>query len=174
VSEILAQLARTLTESRLHALALYILSEVPGSPPVIQTVHLLGIATVMGSIVMIDLRVLGLMLPSQSPGELTRRLMPWMWVALPFMAISGLAFVLARPARYLSNPVFGLKFSMLVPALVLAAVFHAAIARDERYWDRSRGRRVAARIVAACSLVLWIGVAMMGRWIAYADYLFPE
>lgn len=169
----LVEAARVLNGSRAHAVALYLLSEIPGFPPIVQTVHLLSIAAIMGSIVMIDLRVLGLVLPSQPAGEVTRRLMPWTWAALPFLALSGLVFVFARPGRYLVNPVFGLKFALLAPAIVLTAVFHRASARDERFWERSPGRRLAGRIVAGCSLVLWIGVAMMGRWIAYADYLFP-
>ncbi len=127
----------------------------------------------MGSVVLVDLRVLGLALPSQRPADLVRRLMPWMWCALPCAAASGLVFVLARPGRYAINPVFALKFAMLVPAVVLAFVFHLASARDRQFWERSRGHRIAARAVAACSLCLWVGVVMAGRWVAYADYLFP-
>jgi hypothetical protein len=173
VIEFLTELARTVNGSGLHATALNLLSNVPGFPPMVQTVHLLSIAAIMGSIVVLDLRVLGLILPSQSTAELTRRLMPWTWGALPFLAASGLVFVLARPGRYLLNPVFGLKFAMLAPAVVLAAMFHRLSAREEGYWEKTAGRRVAVRVVATFSLLLWIGVAMMGRWIAYSDYIFP-
>jgi hypothetical protein len=169
----LVDVARALLESPIHRLALYLLTNLPGFPPIVQTIHILGIAAVMGSIVMIDLKVLGLALPSQNTAELTRRLMPWMWAALPFLAASGLMFVFARPLRYAVNPVFGLKFTMLTPALMLAGLFHAASIKDALFWERSRGRRVSARIIAGISLLLWIGVVMAGRWIAYADYLFP-
>jgi hypothetical protein len=128
----------------------------------------------MGSIVVIDLRVLGLALRSQDATALARRLMPWTWWAIPVLAASGLVSVIARPERYLHNPVFGLKFALLAPALVLAGACQLATARDSRFWERSSGRRVSARIVAALSLLLWIGVAMAGRWIAYADFLFPS
>lgn len=169
----MSELARSVMGSSAHTLALYLLSNVPGFPPLIQTVHLLSIVAVMGSIVLIDLKVLGLALPSQSIGELTRRLMPWLWSALPFLAISGLVFVFARPNRYLLNPVFAIKFTLLLPALVLALVFHRAGARDPQFWDRSLWRRTAARTIAAASLFLWVGVVLAGRWIAYAEYLFP-
>ena len=63
---------------RAHDAAVYLLSTVPGLPPIVQTVHLLGIAIVLGSVVLLDLRILGLALPSQDVQELTRRVMPWL------------------------------------------------------------------------------------------------
>lgn len=173
MTESLQELARELVGSPPNRLALYLLGNVPGFPPMVQTVHLLSIAAVMGSIVFINLRVLGLALPSQSAGELTRRLMPWTWCALPFLAMSGLVFIFARPVRYLSNPVVAVKFSLLVPAVILAVLFHRASARDENFWERSPWRRASSKAIAAVSLVLWIGVVMAGRWIAYSEYLFP-
>ena len=98
--------------------------------------------------------------------------MPWMWWALPVQAISGLVLVMARPLRYAINPIFGLKFTMLTPAILLAAVFHLASMKDSYFWERSLGRRATARIIAGLSLLLWIGVVFAGRWIAYADYFF--
>jgi hypothetical protein len=135
-------------------------------------VHLLGITAIMGSAVLIDLRILGLALPSQSTADMIRRLMPWTWCALPFLALSGLVFVFARPHRYFVNPVFGTKFVLLVPALVLAGTIQALSARNPDLWRHPGGTRTAARLIAAVSLVLWIGVVLAGRWIAYADYLF--
>jgi len=124
---------------------------------------LLSIAAVMGSIVLIDLKVLGLALPSQNTGELVRRLMPWTWWALPSLAVSGLVFVLARPASYFVNPVFRLKFTMLVPAVILAAIlYHAGT------WFRLTshilvvrlGRLVVPRKVVISGLVaLWLLVS---------------
>jgi len=149
-----------------HDLAVYLLSNVPGLPPVVQTVHLLGIAVIMSSVVLLDLRILGVALPSQGVQELARRVMPWVWWALPIMLLSGLPFVFARPQRYFTNPVFGLKFALLLPSIALAALLHVVTVRKPDY----RGTKV----IAAFSLLLWIGVVLAGRWIAYADYLFPE
>ena len=126
----------------------------------------------MGSIVLVDLKVLGLALASQRTGDLVRRLMPWMWTALPILAVSGLVFVIARPHRYFVNPVFGLKFTMLLPAVVLAAVFHRLNTRNPRFWDGAGGNSAWIKIVAGLSLLLWTGVVLAGRWIAYADYFF--
>ena len=150
----------------MHDLAVYLLSNVPGLPPIVQTVHLLGIAVIMSSVVLLDLRILGVALPSQGVQELARRVMPWVWWALPVMLLSGLPFVFARPQRYFTNPVFGLKFALLLPSIALAALLHVVTVRKPDY----RGMKA----IAAFSLLLWIGVVLAGRWIAYADYLFPE
>ena len=80
----------------MHDTIVYLLSNVPGLPPIVQTVHLLGIAVIMSSVVLLDLRILGFALPSQDVRELTRRVMPWVWCTLPIMLLSGLPFVIAR------------------------------------------------------------------------------
>jgi uncharacterized membrane protein SirB2 len=149
----------------LQETAVYLLSNVPGLPPIVQAVHLLGIAVIMSSVVLLDLRILGLALPSQDVSELTRRVMPFVWWTLPVMLLSGLPFVFARPQRYFTNPVFGLKFALLLPAVALAGLLHFNGARK----PHSRG----TKLIAAVSLLLWVGVVLAGRWIAYVDYLFP-
>jgi hypothetical protein len=171
MSSWLHDLARSIGTSGMHDMAVDLLSNVPGLPPIVQAVHLLGIAVVLGSIVLIDLRVLGLALPSQRSADLMQRLLPWLWCTLPIMVLSGLPFLLARPQRYLSNPIFGWKLALLTPAIILAALFHIGVRRQVDYWDVRRG---AAKLLAGVSIVLWIGVVLAGRWIAYADYLFPE
>ena len=164
--------AAWLTESQAQELAVYLLGNVPGLPPIAQSFHILGIAVVMSSTVMINLRLLGLAVPSQNVSEMIGRLMPWTWWALLLNAVTGLLFVVARPNRYFFNPVVGWKFSMLVPAVALAFVVHWLSTREAGYWERSSGRRLSARVIAAVSLVLWTGVVLAGRWIAYSDYLF--
>jgi hypothetical protein len=144
-------------------------------PPIAQAIHIMGIAVVMSSIVMVNLRFLGIAVPSQNVSEMIRRLMPWTWWALPVNAVTGLLFVAARPVRYFYNPVFGIKFMLLVPAVVLAFVVYWLNRRETGFWERSLARRNSARVIAAVSMLLWIGVVLAGRWIAYADYLFvPE
>lgn len=154
-----------------QSVALWALSNIPGFPPIIQSVHILGIAVVMGSIVMLDLRILGLAVPSQQLPEMARRVFPWLWCALASNLFSGSFFVLARPLRYFNNPVFGWKASFLLSAILVTGLIH--------WWSRqevfvSTNGQAALRIKATAllSLGLWIMVAMAGRWIAYAEYIY--
>ncbi|MEE2775689.1 MAG: DUF6644 family protein [Acidobacteriota bacterium] len=168
-------IAQALAESSARELAIAFLRNVPGAPPITQALHILGIAVVMASAVMIDLRLLGIAVPSQQVGEMIRRLMPWTWWALLANFLTGIPFVLARPGRYFLNPVFGWKVAFLVPAVILAFVIWRQNRGDDGYWEASSARRASAKVIAGVSVVLWIGVVMAGRWIAYSDYLFwPE
>lgn len=163
----LTDIARSIGSSAAHDWAVDCLRNVPGLPPIVQTVHLLSIAVILASIVLVSMRTLGLAIPSQAPAELARRLAPWTWCALPALFASGSMFVLARPQRYFANPVFGIKFLLLIPALALTAILYRQL--------RASSDRVITRVVAALTLFCWIGVILAGRWIAYADYLFiPE
>ena len=161
-----------ITGSTLQSVSLYLLSQVRGFPPVIQTVHIIAISAIMGSIVLIDLKVLGLALPSQSVPELSKRLLPWTWWALPALLISGAPFIFARPAKYEVNPVFKVKVVLMALAIALTLAFNFTSAHDQAYWERTSGRGTA-KLMALASIVLWVGVVLAGRWIAYADYLLP-
>lgn len=152
--------------------ALWALRNIPGFPPIIQTVHILGIAVVMGSVVILDLRILGLAVPSQNISEMTKRLMPWLWWALASNFVSGGFFLFARPNRYFNNPVFGWKLSFLIPAILLTLFFYLMSRRQHDYWELNSKRLWAARGIALLSLGLWIMVAMAGRWIAYMEYIY--
>ena len=145
---------------------------VPGFPPIIQTVHILGIAVLMGTVVMLNLRVLGLAVPSQKLGEMTDRVMPWVWWALASNLISGSFFVLGRPNRYFNNPIFGWKLSFLIPALALTFIFYWLHKREPGYWELNAKRLWTARAIAGLSLLCWLSVAMAGRWIAYVEYIY--
>lgn len=162
----------TLSGSFLQDGALWALTNIPGFPPIIQTVHILGISVVMGSIVLLDLRILGLAVPSQNMSEMTRRVMPWLWWALASNFVSGAFFLFGRPNRYFNNPVFGWKVSFLIPAILLTAVFYYLSKRQENYWELNSRRKWTAKSLALLSLGLWIMVAMAGRWIAYSEYLY--
>jgi hypothetical protein len=172
VPEFFTNIGTLISGSFLQDGALWTLTNVPGFPPIIQSVHILGIAVVMGSVVMLDLRILGLAVPSQKISEMIERLMPFMWWALASNFVSGAFFLFGRPNRYFNNPVFGWKVSFLIPAILIALFFHIMSRTEESYWELNSTRLWAARGIAIVSLGLWVMVAMAGRWIAYAEYLY--
>jgi hypothetical protein len=154
------------SNSPLREYSVSMLRSVPGLPPILQTIHLLGVAIIMGSAVMLSLRILGIACRRQQLQEMAGRLFPWFLCALPVMLLSGLPFFLARPQRYLTNPIFGYKFLFLFLALAATLLLW--------YWCRGKRMQhgVIIRLVALLSVSAWIMTAMAGRWIAYVDYIF--
>jgi hypothetical protein len=134
--------------------------------PSLQTVHILGVCVVLSSIVLLTLRLFGVVGRSWPLAEVTHRFLPWVWSALIVLLLSGLTLILADPARELLNEVFWLKMASLMGAVVMTALFQFVSARGSGFWDR---RRLAAGVTAAVWLVLWVGTAAAGRWIAYFE-----
>lgn len=165
-------IATLIADSTVQTLANWLLANVPGLPPILQTIHLLSIAAIMASSVFINLRLLRLAVPTQSPGEMFKRLELWTWYGLLSAFSTGIWFVLARPNRYFSNPVFQIKLGLLLLAVTATLLLYRMARRDIEYWSSSRLRERTGKAIAAVSLVLWIGVTMAGRWIAYSEYLF--
>ena len=118
--------------------------------PAVQTIHILAIAAVMSSVLMLDLRLLGVVGTDQPLARVTSRFRPVIWWTLPILLATGAVMIIGEPARSLANSVFQLKMLLLFAAIGVTAAFHKG-----------------ARIVAVLSLALWIGIVFAGRWIAY-------
>ena len=156
--------------SFLQAGSLWILTNVPGFPPIIQTIHILGIAVIMGTAVLLNLRLLGLAVPSQNITEMTERTTPFLYYALISNVISGSFFVFGRPARYFNNPVFAWKMLFLVLAVLLLGYFISMHRKTVGYWEQEN-RIWKSTFFALVSLGLWLMVSLAGRWIAYLEHL---
>ena len=138
--------------------------------PTVQTVHILSIAIVMSSVIMVDLRLMGLMGHSQSISGMTRRFIPWVWWALVALLLSGAVLITAEPRRDLLNPVFQAKMALLVVAMIVTVVFQTTVRRNMEFWDLSPGKRTGAWITAVVSLLVWTAIVGCGRWIAYVEH----
>lgn len=138
--------------------------------PMVQSIHILAIAAVISSIAVLDLRLLGLMGRTQTVPDLARRFMPWIWIALIVLTVSGSLLIIGEPARSLINPMFRLKMVLLVAAIGVTLLFQETIRRNIDFWELSPARRNLARIVATVSLLVWTAIIIAGRWIAYAEF----
>ncbi len=135
--------------------------------PAIETVHVLALATVFGSIFMVDLRLLGVNARRTSVSKLSSEILPWTWAAFFLAALSGSLMFISRAPTYWANPQFEAKFAAMFLAGVNMAVFHFGVFRRVGEWDLSLPTPLAARAAAALSLGLWIAVIFMGRWIGF-------
>jgi len=138
--------------------------------PAVQSIHILAIAVLMASIVMLDVRVAGFTRSGEHFERLTRRYLPWVWSALPVLLVSGLVLILGEPERELLNRFFWYKMTMLATVVVLTLLIQrSALGSPAQRLDQlPAGRRGQVRAIAIVSLVLWFGIITCGRWIAYA------
>ena len=134
--------------------------------PSVETAHIAGIALLVGSIAVLDLRLLGLS-RSLSVRKLTAHVLPWSIASLVLIVPSGLAMFVAHAGDLISNPVFAVKFSLILLAGANAGIFHAGVFRNAEPWDVDVMPPMAARAAAATSLLLWISVIACGRLLAY-------
>ena len=134
--------------------------------PIVEIVHLTGIALLVGSIAMLDLRLLGFS-NSVPVRRLASHILPWTTASFLLIVPSGLAMFVAHANDLIGNPVFALKICLILAAGVNAAVFHAGVFRGASDWDVNRAPPAAARLSAALSLLLWVSVIACGRLLAY-------
>jgi len=131
----LESLSSWIANSAANDLALALLSNVPGSPPILQTLHLLSIVAIMASALMLDLRILGLAVPSQEIHGMAQRLRYWSVAGVLGVFSSGVWFVLARPNRYFNDPVFQIKFALLLPALLCSYFIFRTAMRNPSFYQ---------------------------------------
>ena len=122
--------------------------------PAIQSVHLVGIALLVGTIMITDFRLLGWALGRHTVSEISSRFASWTRAGLAVMLITGPVLFASDVTRYTSNPAF--RFKMVF--LLIAVAFH--------FWGRDR---VPPKLAALISIVLWTSVVLGARAIADFD-----
>jgi hypothetical protein len=137
--------------------------------PAVQTVHILAVAAVVSSILMVNLRLVGVHAQNQSVAAVASRFLPILWFALSILLATGATLIIAEPSRSLQNPVFILKMIFVLLAASLTIACQIPLRRNAAYWDCSRSRRRLARVIACLSLPLWVAIVFAGRWIAYVQ-----
>lgn len=134
--------------------------------PSVEIVHITGIALLVGSIAILDLRLLGLS-RSLPVRRLAAHILPWSIASFVLIVPSGLAMFVAHANDLLSNPLFAVKICLILLAGANAGLLHAGVFRSAGQWDVDVMPPFAARAAAAASLLLWISVIACGRLLAY-------
>jgi hypothetical protein len=136
--------------------------------PWIESVHVLSIALVVGSIAIVDLRLMGLASLDRALTRLTADVLPCTWVAFVAAAIAGALLFSSNATGYAHNSQFQAKFIFLVLAGINMSVFHFFVGRDIGRWGTPpHTTPLRARIAGAVSLLIWIGVVACGRWVGF-------
>ena len=138
--------------------------------PLALTIHAFGTAIVVGLMFIIGLRLLGLF--QTIPYTSLSTLVPYIWIAVVFQAISGATLWTTKPAAYLRDGMFEMKFTLVIIACIVMWYFHGTLKREAAAWEAAgsvsaRGVKFA---VAAC--LLWAAVTIGGRLTAYLGSLY--
>ncbi len=136
--------------------------------PIIETIHTLGITLLVGTISVIDLRLLGLTLRHVSVSKLYRQIIPWTWGGFVVMFISGVLLFISEAKDNYGNPAFRIKLILLFLVGLNPLIFHTTTFREVHTWDLAKITPVRARLAAVFSLCLWGGIIVAGRIIAYS------
>jgi hypothetical protein len=134
--------------------------------PLLQTIHILMIGVVFVSMLSVALRVLGQVRTDEPLAEVWHRFAPWFWTALGVMAGTGLILTISEPVREVSALSFWIKMTLIVIGVASALYFGRTVATAGVGAVTSvySGR---ARVVAVATIVLWVAIMFLGRWIAY-------
>ena len=135
--------------------------------PTIETVHVAAIATVFGSIVLVDMRLLGVSDRSLKVSKLSAELLPITWTAFVLALITGSLLFMSKAPDYLVNLQFRLKMAFILLAGLNMTYFHWGIFRRVAQWDGSLPPPPRARIAGLVSVLCWTTVIFLGRWIGF-------
>ena len=135
--------------------------------PWIESVHVLAIVLVIGTISIVDLRLLGVASLDRAVRHLMGDVLPYTWAAFGIAAITGSLLFASDAVNYGHNFFFRGKLILLVLAGLNMAIFHLASIREIGHWDATKKTPISAKIAGGVSLLLWVCVVAFGRGIGF-------
>ena len=135
--------------------------------PLIEGSHILALPLSVGMIVMVDLRLLGLAFCSEPAGKIVHSFLRWSKIGFTVMFLTGGLLLITQASKAYGNAFFRAKLTFLVLLGINALVYQKLFFPKMAEWDLAHGAPAGAKFCAAFSLVLWIGVIVCGRTMAY-------
>jgi hypothetical protein len=132
-----------------------------------QTIHIVGVAVVMMSVALINLRILGVTGRNQSVASITSQLVPWVWWAMLALLLTGILQTFAEPAREIMNLTMRIKILMLIAVSGITYYYTRALRTDPHFWDVEGEHRTLGVTLALLSIALWVAIVVCGRLVAY-------
>jgi hypothetical protein len=135
--------------------------------PTIQSIHIVGIAAVFGSVFMICLRILGWAGMDQTLRQTTSRFGPWLTGGLWLMLVTGILMVIGEPDRELVTFSFWLKMFLVAVSTVVVTIFQSSLRKHEQRWEDTLVQRGSIKGLAIVTFLIWVCIIILGRLIAY-------
>lgn len=134
--------------------------------PLIESIHVIGLAGVFGSIAIVDLRLLGLANTKLPITYVSNQVLPWTWRAFFLAALTGTLMFIGNATTYYDNVPFRIKIVLLILVGINMAIFQFGTFKNVSAWDTGKTPG-GARFAGATSLILWTLIVGFGRWIGF-------
>tara|TARA_B100001173_G_scaffold221022_1_gene191348 strand:- start:38 stop:538 length:501 start_codon:yes stop_codon:yes gene_type:complete len=135
--------------------------------PLLESIHVIAAAMVVGSILWVDLRLLGVAAIQYPIKTMSRESLPWAWGAFAIASVTGVGMFITRAASHVLNPAFQSKIILLMLAGLNMAYFHFKLYKNAEHYESTTASSIQLKIVGSLSLFLWAGVMLAGRWIGH-------
>jgi hypothetical protein len=145
--------------------------------PVVEAAHVLAAATVFGTILVVDLRLLGVPGVKRAFTRVSEEMTRLTWVAFALAVVTGALMFVANAHTYVINHAFGLKLLAILAAGVNMVIFEQGTRRGVAGWDVGVPSPRAATIAGLLSILLWVAVNFLARWIGFTkayDFSVPD
>ncbi len=138
--------------------------------PLVQSIHIMAVTVIVGSVLSVDMKLLGVVGRGSPISGATRRFLPWVWVALVVLLLTGAALTAAEPRRELLNNVFRLKMVLILLICAVTGAFQVTVSRNASAWGDTPSNQRQARLLAIGTLMIWAAIIFCGRWIGYVNH----
>jgi hypothetical protein len=135
--------------------------------PTLESIHVLSVVLVVGTISIVDLRLLGLPTREKAVRRITQEVLPYTWGFFVLALVTGFLMFASSATTYAADLPFQLKMALMLLAGLNMAAFHLLPYRTVHLWDVLVHPPVGAKVMAAMSLGLWVGIVVFGRWIGF-------
>jgi hypothetical protein len=135
--------------------------------PLIESLHVIGLTLVFGTAAIIDLRLLGLASVRRPFAAVAAETTRWTWAAFGLAAATGALMFSTNAAAYYQNVQFRMKMSLLLLAGLNVLMFNVTAGRSVQRWNREKAAPRSGRIAGVLSLLLWLGIIVLGRWVGF-------
>ena len=140
--------------------------------PTLETIHVIGLVTVLGTIMVMDLRLLGLASNQVAVTKMSKDTLPWTWAGFVLAALTGSLLFVSKASSYMANPYFLWKMGLLAAAGINMLIFHFITYKTVENWDTASVLPAGAKVAATLSLIFWVLVVFFGRAIGFTLGIF--
>ena len=137
--------------------------------PIIGGVHLLAIALFGGMLLAVDVRLLGWGMKSCTVSDVVEQLRGWKRLGFVVVVASGVLLAWAEPLKLYHSKSFWIKMTLFLLVAVHALVFRRAVYGNPAKLDEAPSMPTKAKLAAALSMILWVGLVFSGRLIAFDE-----